>query len=105
VEVARSNAEANGVSHLVSVELGTLPRGERHSFDLVAANIVADVIYNLAHPLVGSLKAGGVLIAGGIIGELVKGVGARLEEVGAEIIEVLYDGEWRTIIAQAKGEG
>jgi ribosomal protein L11 methyltransferase len=104
VGIARSNIEASGLANLVTVGEGTLPWGQGNwqgSFDLVVANIVADVIEELAHPLAGSLKANGVLIAGGIIGERLGGVVKGLEEVGLDIIDVLAEGEWRTIVARA----
>jgi len=104
VGVARSNIEASGLAPLVTVGEGTLPWGQGNwqgSFDLVAANIVADVIEELAHPLAGSLKANGVLIAGGIIGERLDGVVEGLEGVGLDIIDVLAEGEWRTVVARA----
>jgi len=105
VEVARSNVQANGLCHLVTVEQGTLPRDEatwRGSFDLVVANIVAHVIEELADSLVSSLKAQGILIVSGIVGGRLDGVIARLEEEGLRIIEVLAEDEWRTVVAQAK---
>lgn len=105
VEVARSNVQANGLCHLVTVEQGTLPRDEatwRGSSDLVVANIVAGVIEELADFLASSLKAQGILIVGGIVGGRLDGVIARLEEEGLRIIEVLAEGEWRTVVAQAK---
>jgi len=105
VEVARSNVQANGLCDLVTVEEGTLPRDEatgRGSFDLVTANIVADVIEELADSLVSTLKAQGILIVGGIAWGRLDGVIARLEEEGLKIIEVLAEGEWRTVVAQAK---
>lgn len=106
VAVARSNAQANGVSDAVAVTLGTLPKDKtwRRNFDLVVANITAQVIDELAEPLVRSLKPQGILIAGGIIEERLEEVSMRLQKEGARIIGVLSDAEWRTIVAQA-GEG
>lgn len=106
VAVARSNAQANGVSDAVAVTLGTLPKDKtwRRTFDLVVANITAQVIDELAEPLVRSLKPQGILIAGGIIEERLEEVSMRLQKEGARIIGVLSDAEWRTIVAQA-GEG
>jgi ribosomal protein L11 methyltransferase len=106
VAVARSNAQANGVSDAVAVTLGTLPKDKtwRRNFDLVVANITAKVIDELAEPLVRSLKPQGILIAGGIIEERLEEVSMRLQKEGARIIGVLSDAEWRTIVAQA-GEG
>lgn len=106
VAVAKSNAQANGVSDLMAVELGTLPKDKawRRNFDLVVANITAQVISELAEPLVCSLKPQGILIAGGIIEERLEEVSMRLQEAGARIIDVLSEDEWRTIVAQT-GEG
>lgn len=103
VAVARSNAEANGVSDLMTVALGTLPtdKTRRRNFDLVVANITAKVIDELAEPLVRSLKPQGIIIAGGIIEECLEEVSMRLQEARARIIDVLSDGEWRTILAQS----
>jgi ribosomal protein L11 methyltransferase len=106
VEVARSNVEANGLAHLVAVEESTLPRNQgvgEGSFDLVVANIIADVIEELARPLRRSLKANGVLIAGGIVEERLDGVSGRLEEAGISMVDVLAEGLWRTIVARAGG--
>lgn len=106
VGVARSNVEANGLAHLVAVEEGTLPRSHglwEGCFDLVVANLVANVIEELAHPLRRSLKANGVLIAGGIIWERVDGVYGRLEEAGVSVVEVLAENGWRTIVARGEG--
>ena len=106
VAVAKSNAQANGVSDHMAVELGTLPKDKawRRNFDLVVANITAQVISEIAEPLVCSLKPKGILIAGGIIEERLEEVRMRLQEAGARIIDVLSEDEWRTIVAQT-GEG
>ena len=106
VGVARSNVEANGIAHLVAVEEGTLPRSQgvwEGCFDLVVANIVANVIEELAHPLRRSLRAKGILIAGGIIWERVDGVYGRLEEAGVSVVDVLAENGWRTIVARGGG--
>lgn len=106
VAVATSNAQANGVFDLMTVALGTLPRDKtwRRNFDLVVANITAQVIDELAEPLMRSLKPQGILIAGGIIEECLEEVSMRLQQARARIIDVLSDGEWRTIVARS-GEG
>lgn len=108
VEVARSNVQANGLAGSVTVEEGTLPSGGtawQGSFDLVAANIIAEVIEALADSLVSSLKPQGILIAGGIVSERLDEVMTRLKEAGAKIVDVLAEGEWRTIVAQNREEG
>ena len=108
VGVARGNVEANGVAGVVTVEEGTLSwRGGlwQRGYDLTVANITAYVIQELSHPLVRSLKAGGVLIAGGIDGELEGGVVDGLGGAGARIVEVLAEDRWRAIVARAGEAG
>jgi len=105
VGIARANMAANGVSDLVVVEQGTLPREglplEWSRFDLILANIVARVISDLAGSMVRSLKPGGLLIAGGIISRYLEEVNEKIGEAGATVIDVLSEGEWRTVVAQA----
>ena len=70
------------------------------SFDLVTANILADVIIPMA-PLVWTcLKHGGVFITSGIIDFREQEVRQALETAGMRILETNYDGEWVNITAQ-----
>jgi len=103
VVIARSNVEANGVAGVVTVEQGTLPQGAKGKiFDLVAANITADVIGELSHPLSKCLKPRGILIAGGFTEERLEEVVERLDQVGMKTMEVLAEEQWRTVVAQAE---
>jgi ribosomal protein L11 methyltransferase len=104
VRVAKANVRANNLSRRISVHLGSLPLGGDSSttfkvFDLVVANIIAQVIIELAAPLISVLKPSGVLITGGIISEKLDGVLKALEEAGGDISEILSEGDWRTIVA------
>ena len=106
VRVAGANIASNGVSKAVRVQQGTLPDRSSQSawwgsFDLVFVNILAEIICNLADSLVGALKPGGVLIAGGIISNHLDEVTSRLRDAGAEVVEVVEDGVWRVVMAQA----
>lgn len=103
VVIARSNVEANGVAGVVTVEQGTLPQGAKGKiFDLVAANITADVIGELSHPLSKCLKPKGILIASGFTEERLEEVTERLDQVGMKTMEVLAEEQWRTVVAQAE---
>ena len=113
VEVARANVAANDVAGVITVERGSLagalkqdggldpsiPVTALQPFDLILANIVAKVIHELAEALLGSLKPGGVLIASGIIAEHLDALVSRLTFLGATIIDVVADDDWRTIVA------
>ena len=103
VRVGQANADLNGVSHMVDIVHGTLPspKAPSGSFDLVAANISARVIEDLAAHLVRSLAPGGTLLASGIIDKHVPNVVAALESCGAVIDEQFVDGDWVALIASA----
>lgn len=98
VKVARGNVRANSLSRRITVRRGSLPV-DGLPFDLVVANIVAQVIQELAVLLLAALKPGGVLIAGGITAEKLAGVETALRQAGGAVFRVLSEGEWRTVVA------
>jgi ribosomal protein L11 methyltransferase len=69
VQVARGNVERNSVVDIVRVELGSVGPGEpfQEEYDLVVANILAQVFVRLASSLARAVRAGGTLILAGII--------------------------------------
>ncbi len=72
-------------------------------FDLVLANIIAEVIVELAHPLSAALQPGALLIASGIIRDRVSTVEAALSAVDIRIMDHLADDDWVALIGK-KGE-
>jgi len=97
------NVRINGIEDKVQIVQGTLPSplAEARSFDIVAANISAKVVTNLAQHLIDSVAIGGKLIAGGIIEPHVEDVTKALNAVGASIDETFIDGDWVTLLASA----
>lgn len=97
------NVRINGIEDKVQIVQGTLPSplAEARSFDIVAANISAKVVTNLAQHLIDSVAIGGKLIAGGIIEPHVEDVTKALNSVGASIDETFIDGDWVTLLASA----
>lgn len=69
-------------------------------FDIVVANIVADVIIPMLPSAAKLTEKGGVLIAGGIIAHRRDEVFAALRENGFVIKEILTEGEWVTLSAE-----
>ncbi|MCR5388943.1 MAG: 50S ribosomal protein L11 methyltransferase [Lachnospiraceae bacterium] len=69
-------------------------------YDVVCANILADVIMPMAPALYNALKPGGVLISSGIIDFKEKQTAKTLEEQGFTIKEINHMGEWVGIIAE-----
>ena len=72
-------------------------------YDVVVANILADVIIMLVDEIPAHLKKGGYFITSGIINmkeEAVKAAFARCGEL--EVVEVTYQGEWVSVTARKK---
>ena len=73
-----------------------------NDYDVVVANILADVIIPMAPVLPARMKSGGILITSGIIAFKEKEVAAALEAVGLTIEEINHQGEWVNITARKK---
>ena len=72
-------------------------------YDIVVANILADVISLLVNEIPAHLKQGGYFITSGIINmkeEAVKAAFAECEEL--ELVEVTYQGEWVSVTARKR---
>lgn len=97
VNVASENVQRNGVSERVQVELGSLGKAEKRQagvFDMVVANIIADVIIALARDLADALTSGGVLISSGIVQEREEEVVSALDATGLNMWERHIEGDW-----------
>lgn len=72
-------------------------------YDIVVANILADVIILLQKEIPVHLKKGGIFITSGIINMKEEAVKAALAENEAlEVIETTYQGEWVSITARKR---
>lgn len=69
-------------------------------YDIVVANILADVLVPLTPIIVGQLKKGGIYITSGIIDMKEETVREAVEAAGLEILEVTYQGEWVSVTAR-----
>ena len=64
VDAARQTVRQNRLTEWVEVREGSIPAGA--TFDLVTANLTADILQYLASDLAGALRPGGRLIASGV---------------------------------------
>lgn len=71
----------------------------QRAYDVVVANIVADVIIGMKHLLKGFVKPGGTLIASGIIGDRAEEVKGHLEEAGFKVVGMTEKNDWVAIRA------
>ena len=108
VTVAYENADRNNVSrsryHVMSGNILTdtglqKTLGER-KYDVIAANIVADVIIGLAPKTKEYLKEGGVFITSGIIEDREDDVRSALEKCGFKIEDIRRRRDWLSIICR-----
>lgn len=73
---------------------------EAGGYEIVLANILADIIIPMAGALFSCLKPGGVLITSGIIDFKEQDVAKALESAGFELLETNRQGEWVNLTAR-----
>ena len=108
VEAVRDNMEANGISpEKFSMMIGNLITEKEIQdkvgygcYDIVVANILADVLVPLTPVIVNQMKPGGIYITSGIIDDKEKAVAEAVEAAGLSIVETTYQGEWVSITAR-----
>jgi len=69
-------------------------------YDVVAANIIADIILMIGKDLKKRVKFGGILILSGIIDKYIDNVKDKFKEF--EIIENIQNKEWHTLVLKRK---
>ena len=69
-------------------------------YDIVMANILADVLVPLTPVIVNQLKTGGIYITSGIIDEKEETVVEAVKAAGLTVVEVTYQGEWVSVTAR-----
>lgn len=94
VKVAKENAELNKVTEKTTFLRSDLTTGVEGTFDVVCANIVADVVIALSSQLIDFLSPNGKCIVSGIIDLRAEEVKNALEKVGLTIIDRKEEGGW-----------
>lgn len=69
-------------------------------YDIVVANILADVLVPLTPVIVNQMKPGAVYITSGIIDDKEDVVVEAVKNAGLELVEVTYQGEWVSVTAR-----
>ena len=69
-------------------------------YDIVAANILADVLVPLTPVIIHQMKKGGIYITSGIIDEKETVVVEAVKAAGLEVVEVNHQGEWVSVTAR-----
>ena len=70
------------------------------SYDIVVANILADVLVPLTPVIVNQLKPGALFITSGIIDDKEETVVNAVKAAGLEVLEITYQGEWVSVTSR-----
>ena len=105
--VAAENAELNGIDMSgYFIRIGDILSDEKfrddisgRQYDIVLANIVANVIIAFAPVIPQLMKPGGKLIASGIIADRLDEVLDALKANGLEAVEICSGEDWRAVLA------
>ena len=102
VAVARENVALNGLADRIEVRQGDLTEGVDFAADMVAANLMADLVIRLAADCGRHLRGSGIFISSGILTEKEDVVAKAIENAGFAILEIAREGEWCAIAARKK---
>lgn len=94
VKVSKETARLNNVDSLCSFMVGDAIKDVQGKFDIIVANIVADVIIYLSDKIKPLLNKGGMFICSGIIEGRQEEVEAALKNAGLEIFEYKITDNW-----------
>jgi ribosomal protein L11 methyltransferase len=94
VDVARENCSKNEVSEFVNCIKGEASDLKGNKYDIVVANIIADVIAAIAPQVKELLKDDGIFITSGIINTKKQRVLDKYLELGFGMIEEIEKDEW-----------
>ncbi len=108
IEAVKENKEANGIAdeafRLIIGNIITEREIQEQvgfgCYDIVTANILAEVLVPLTPVIVNHLKKGGIYITSGIIDDKEQTVVDAIKAAGLEVLEVNHQGEWVGVVAR-----
>ena len=108
IDATYENMEVNGISKdKYEVMIGNIIDDKAVQdkvgygcYDIVVANILADVLVPLTPVIVNQLKDGGSYVTSGIIEDKEETVKAAVEAAGLTVLEVHHQGEWVSVTAR-----
>ena len=108
IDATYENMEVNGITRdQYEVMIGNIIDDKAvqdkvgyDKYDIVVANILADVLVPLTPVILNQLKKGGIYITSGIIDDKEDTVVEAVKAAGLEVLEVTYQGEWVSVTAR-----
>ncbi|MCG8470785.1 MAG: 50S ribosomal protein L11 methyltransferase [Desulfobacterales bacterium] len=99
VETAKENLTLNGVDHLFGVTCNNLIDATEKSYDLVVANILAEVVVTLLSDIHKVIHDDSLVILSGILVEKGPMVEEKLLEKGFRVVEKEIEESWMVYVA------
>lgn len=108
ITATHENMEVNGITKdRYEVMIGNIIDDKEvqdkvgyEKYDIVLANILAEVLVPLTTVLVKQMKKGAIYITSGIIDDKEETVVNAVKAAGLEVLEVNYQGEWVSVVAR-----
>ena len=108
IDATHENMKANGIREdQYEVMIGNIiddkevqDKAGYEKYDIVTANILADVLVPLTPVILHQLKKGGIYITSGIIDDKEETVTEAVRAAGMEVLEVHHQGEWVSVTAR-----
>ena len=108
IEAVQDNMEKNGLDEAgFKLIIGNIIDSKEiqdevgyNCYDIVVANILAEVLVPLTPVIVNHLKPGGIYITSGIIDDKEQTVVDAVKAAGLEVLEVNHQGEWVSVTAR-----
>ena len=108
VDAVRENKEANGIPEdSFELLIGNIITDKEvqdqvgyECYDIVVANILAEVLVPLTPVIVHQLKKGGIYITSGIIDDKEETVAADVRAAGLTVLDIQHQGEWVSVVAR-----
>ncbi len=102
VETASENGRINGVAERFEAAVTPLARiGE--TFDLVAANVLAEILADLKDEVAARCAPGGAIVLSGILTEKSAWVAQEYAEAGWRLAAQREDGQWSALLLRREG--
>lgn len=108
ITATRENLEVNNIPEgAMDVMIGNIIDDKEvqdavgyEKYDIVVANILADVLVPLTPVIINQMKKGGIYITSGIIDEKEETVVEAVKAAGLEVLEVTHQNDWVSVTAR-----
>ncbi len=96
VNASQRNIKLNNIENVVILE-GTVTN-EFGTFDFIAANLLSDILINIASDLAPCLDRAGIALMSGMLSGQENDVIGAMEKHGLKLMEKYFDGRWVSVV-------